>query len=204
MKPEILQTISQIVVFTGIILTALGGYGHFHYGKIIEKTREMTIDTKLYSIPQSISAENKGNTDKVLDAIKDVKLSIDEIAATDGSNIKLISYPSSGEFGTNILDKSTEHYNAGTHSMRVEIPKGQTITVRVSGKNWQFPVSQAIPGWRHFDLKTDSDKTIRKFKSVKAGIIDLEIYLVDKGEIELSIFENGSEVPSWEKTLIVE
>ncbi|WP_159523919.1 hypothetical protein [Sunxiuqinia indica] len=91
MKPEILQTISQIVVFLGIILTAIGGYGHFHYGKKIEKNREITIDTKLDSIPSSINANNKENTDKVLDAIGEVKLSIDEIAATDGSNIKIIN-----------------------------------------------------------------------------------------------------------------
>ncbi|WP_159523887.1 hypothetical protein [Sunxiuqinia indica] len=116
----------------------------------------------------------------------------------------IINYPSSGEFGTNILDKSNKRYKIGTHSLRVEIPKGQTIVVKVSGENWQFPAFQSIPGWRHFDHETKDGKTIRKFKSVKAGIIDLEIYLVDKGKTELSVYENGSELPSWEKTLFVE
>ncbi|MUP40025.1 hypothetical protein [Labilibaculum euxinus] len=203
MKPEILQTVYQLVLAGGIIFTALGGYGYFHYSKMIEKNREVTVDTKLDNIPQSINTNNNENTDKVLDAIEDVKLSIDEIAATDGSNIKALSYPPSGEFGTNILDKNSEQYSIGTHSMRAKIPKGQSVIVKVSGKNWSFPVFQSIPGWRHFDNQPDADNPSRKFKSVKAGIIDLEMYLDNKGKIEISVFENGSELPSWEKKLIV-
>ncbi|MDQ2180849.1 hypothetical protein [Marinifilum sp. D714] len=196
-----------ILLIAGLILTTIGGFkandGWNKLKGISQTNGEETIIAKLDSIPKSINTKNKENTDKVLDAIEEVKLGVDEISAMDGSNIKTIKYPPSGEFGTNILDKTKGEYKIGTHSMRVEIPKGQTIVVKVSGKNWQFPVFQSIPGWKHFDLKTDKGETSRKFKSVKTGIVDLEIYLVDKGKIDLSIFENGSELPSWEKTLKV-
>lgn len=200
MKPEILQTLSQIVILIGIILTGLGGYGHFHYEKLTDKKREVSIDSKLDSIPQSI---NK-NTDKVLDAIDKVELNIQKILETDGSKIQTINYPEIGVFGTNILDKKIHHFNVGTHSMRVEIPNGQSIIVKISGENWGFPAFQSIPGWKHYDHETEGNKTIRKFKTVKDGIIDLEIYLTSRDEIELLIFENGSDIPNWKKTIIVE
>jgi len=192
MKPEILQNISQIILLIGGIFTCLGTYGHFHFGKKIDNNKEVSINSKLDSIPQSI---NK-NTDRVLNAIE-------KISETDGSNIKTINYPQIGVFGTNILDKEVNSYSIGTHSMRVEIPKGQSIIVKISGKNWSFPAFQSIPGWKHYDHETIEEKTIRKFKTVKAGIIDLEIYLTDRDEIELLIFENGADIPSWKKILLV-
>jgi len=204
MRPEILQTLSQIVVFVGIILTAIGGYGHFHYGKKIEQKREIVVDSKLDSIPRSINSTSNQNTDKVLGAIKAVKQTVDEIAASDGSNIEEIIYPSSGKFGTNILDRNKTIYKVGTHSMRVEIPKNQEVIVMVSGTKWAFPVYQSIPGWRHFDLETEGSKTIRKFMTLKGGILDLEMMFTGLDEIELSVFENGSKVPSWEKIITVE
>jgi len=204
MRPELLQTLSQITVFIGIILTAIGGYGHFHYGKIVEKKREIIVDSKLDSIPKRVISADNQNTDKVLVAIKAVKQTVDEIAASDGSNIKEISYPRSGEFGANILDRNITRYKVGTYSMRAEIPKNQEVIVKVSGTKWAFPVYQSIPGWRHFDLETEGSKTIRKFKTLKGGILDLEMMFTGVDEIELSVFENGSKVPSWEKTILVE
>jgi hypothetical protein len=204
MRPEILQTLTQIVVFVGIILTAIGGYGHFHYGKKIEQKREIVVDSKLDSIPRSINSTSNQNTDKVLGAIKAVKQTVDEIAASDGSNIEEIIYPSSGKFGTNILDRNKTIYKVGIHSMRVEIPKNQEVIVMVSGTKWAFPVYQSIPGWRHFDLETEGSKTIRKFMTLKGGILDLEMMFTGLDEIELSVFENGSKVPSWEKIITVE
>jgi hypothetical protein len=43
MKPEALQTLSQLAVLVGIILTGLGGYGAFRFGKIIEKEALQTL-----------------------------------------------------------------------------------------------------------------------------------------------------------------
>lgn len=204
MRPEILQTISQIAVFVGILLTAIGGYGHFHYGKKIEQKREIVIDSKLDSIPLSIYSTSNQNTDKVLVAIKDVKQTVDEIASSDGSNIKEISYPSSGEFGINILDRKITKYKIGTYSMRVEVPKKQEVIVKVSGTNWVFPAFQSIPGWRDFDYEKEGTKTIRKFKTLRAGSLDFDIRFTSSDEIELTVFENGSKEPSWKKTITVE
>ena len=190
MKPEILQTISQIIIVVGVILAGGGGFGAYYYGNKISQKREISTDKKLDNIPRSIISVSKENRDAVLKAIENVKLSIDEIAATDGSHIKKISYQKGGEFGTNILNRNIIKYKIGTHSMRVEIPKNQYVIVKISGKNWGFPVFQPIPGWEHYDYKKDGDKITRKFKSIKAGILDLKMYLTGKGEIVLSVFEN--------------
>lgn len=40
MSPEKLQTICQIIIFVGIIITAAGGYGSFHFGKKANKVKE--------------------------------------------------------------------------------------------------------------------------------------------------------------------
>lgn len=203
MRPEFLQTLSQIVVFVGILLTAIGGYGHFHYGKKMEQKREVVIDSKLDSIPVSINSTSNQNTDKVLFAIKDVKQTVDEIASSDGSNIKEISYPRSGEFGINILDRKITKYIVGTYSMRVEVPKKQEVIVKVSGTNWVFPAFQSIPGWRDFDYEKEGTKTIRKFKTLRGGSLDFDIRFTAADEIELTVFENGSKEPSWKRTIIV-
>ena len=204
MRPEILQTLSQIVVFVGIVLTAIGGFGHFHYGKKIEQKREVVIDSKLDSIPLSINSTSNQNTEKILGAIKDVKQTVDEISASDGSNLKEISYPSSGEFGSNILDKNTHKFKVGTYSMKAIIPKNQELTVKISGKKWGFPVSQSLPGWKHFDYESTADnKSSRKFKTVKFGSVDLEFYLMGTDEIEILFYENNAKTPTWEKRIIV-
>jgi len=204
MRPEFLQTLSQIVVFVGLVLAAIGGYGHFHYGKKIEQKREVVIDSKLDSIPLSINSTSNQNTDKVLGAIKDVKQTVDEIASSDGSNIKEISYPSTGEFGSNILDKNTHKYKVGTYSMKALMPKNQELTVKISGTKWGFPAFQSLPGWKHFDYESTADnKSSIKFKTIKFGSVDLEFYLTGTDEIEIFIYENNSKTPTWEKKIIV-
>ena len=129
---------------------------------------------------------------------------IEYITDSDGSNIKEISYPDSGEFGINILNKNIDKYAVGTYSMNAIIPKNQEITVKISGINWGFPAFQAIPGWKTFDLITTDNETSRKFKTVKFGIVDLEFYLTGADKIEIMIYENNSKAPTWEKTIIVE
>lgn len=128
---------------------------------------------------------------------------IDYNSDSDGSNIKEISYPDSGEFGINILDKNIDKYAVGTFSMNAIIPKNQEITVKISGINWGFPAFQAIPGWKTFDLMTTDNKISRKFKTVKFGTVDLEFYLTGADKIEVMIYENNSKEPTWGKTITV-
>lgn len=41
MGPEQMQTISQVAILIGTIIAAIGGYGHFHYDKIINNQKPM-------------------------------------------------------------------------------------------------------------------------------------------------------------------
>jgi len=45
---------------------------------------------------------------------------------------------------------------------------------------------------RHFDLISNEKEKSRKFKSTKAGIIDLEMYLNNADEVKIEVFENNS------------
>lgn len=40
MSPQALQTGSQIAILVGIVVTGVGGYGAYHFGKVIEGQRE--------------------------------------------------------------------------------------------------------------------------------------------------------------------
>ena len=44
MKPEFLQNISNIFVLVGLILAALGGFGSYYYGKIIDDSKDLLIN----------------------------------------------------------------------------------------------------------------------------------------------------------------
>lgn len=203
MKPEILQTLSQIAILLGVLISGFGTYGSYYFGKKVEQKKEIETYQKFEDIPQAINLKIDKNTDKVLDAIKDVKQSVDEIGAIDGSNIHEIGYPESGEFGLNILDKAVKEYNIGTYSMNALIPKNQHLTIKVVGKKWGFPAFQSAPGWKHFDYEENETKISRKFKTIKFGICDLEFMLNGADEIEIFVFENKSVTPTWVKTIVV-
>lgn len=89
MRPEIMQNIAQLIVCIGLIFTALGGYGHFYYGKKIDSNKEVEINQKLVSIPNEVNKHSNKNTVEVLNAIEDVKLSVEEIAAFDDSTLQV-------------------------------------------------------------------------------------------------------------------
>lgn len=204
MRPEIMQNIAQLAVCFGIILTALGGYGHFYYGKKIDSDKEIEINQKLEDIPNKVNDHSDKNTDKVLDAIEDVKLSVEEIASTDGSNLHEITYPKDGEFGLNILDKNTVKCDDGSFSMKALVPKGQEITVKISGEKWGFPLFQSLSGWKFYDREVKGKEMSRKFKTVKYGSVDFEIYLRGADNVKITVYENNSSNVSWQKTIIVE
>lgn len=39
-KPEFLQTASQVAIGFGLFVTALGGYGAYHFGKVVERVKD--------------------------------------------------------------------------------------------------------------------------------------------------------------------
>ena len=202
MRPEILQSLSQLVVAIGLILAAVGGYGHFYFGKKVEQKKEIVAFEKLDSIPKVLESSGKKNTEKVLDAIKDVKESVDEINYSDGSNVNEITYPGKGEFGINILDRNSRQFSSGKYSMHAILPKGQKLVVKISGTGWGFNVFQPIGGWLDYDVIIDNRKTTRKFKSMRYGIIDFDFRLLEEhGGFEITVFENNSDKPKWNKKI---
>jgi hypothetical protein len=204
MRPETLQTLSQILVLVGLLLAAFGGYGHFHFGKMVEQKNEIKMHEKIDNIPKTINSTVNKDTDSVLSAIKGVKESVDDFSATEGYNITSISYPLSGEFGVNILDRNNYKYTVGKYSMKALIPKNQKLSVKISGIKWGFPAFQSLPGWKYFDSESKDGKTSRMFKTVKFGSADLEFYLTGADDIEITVFENDSSEPTWKKTIKVE
>jgi len=66
MTPGTLQTIFQIIILVGIIITGIGGFGSYHYGKKAtaiknEKQQEnqQATNSKLDKILESIGSDNK-------------------------------------------------------------------------------------------------------------------------------------------------
>lgn len=167
--------------------------------KNVSKEKEIPeIDApKALIVTQNQTGDNTLNITQISDSYA---------TSNDGSYIKEISYPSSGEFGINILDSNNIKFSVGTYSMNALIPKNQNLIVEISAVKGKcaFPAFQSIPGWRWFDFKENRDTVSRKFKTVKFGIVDLEFYLQEAGEINISVHENESKTVTWRKTLKVE
>ena len=198
-KFQFLQNISQIGVVVFSILALLSGYGSYYYGQKKEELKKVVnTPIEVISAPNAlIATQNQiGNNTLNVTHISD--------SFGDGKAINEISYPTTGEFGTNILDRNTHEYKEGTFSMRALIPEHQSLMLEISGTNWGFPAFQAMPGWRHFDARTIGETTSRKFKTVKFGNADLEFCLTGVGEIKISVYENDNKTPTWEKTIKVE
>jgi tetratricopeptide (TPR) repeat protein len=61
MNPSTLQTISQIGVVVGIILTGLGGFGAYYYGKVLDEQKDKAGSTKEQQLRADISKLLTGN-----------------------------------------------------------------------------------------------------------------------------------------------
>lgn len=176
--------------------------GDFVNGDKIVLNKKVSEDKKIPKIdaPKALIVTQNQTGDNTLNV---TQISDSYATSNDGSYIKEISYPSSGEFGINILDRNTFQYSVGTYSMNAIIPKNQNLTVKISGVKWAFPAFQSIPGWKTSDFKAKGDTTSRKFKTVKSGTVDLEFYLTGSDEIEITIYENDSKTATWIKTIKV-
>ena len=66
MNPGTLQTVFQIIMLVGIIVTGIGGFGSYHYGKKStaiqnekQKENQQTTTSKLDKILKTIGSDNK-------------------------------------------------------------------------------------------------------------------------------------------------
>lgn len=203
MKPEYGQLVSQLIILCSSILLAIGIYGNYYFDKLISKAKENSINTKMDSIPTLIITNNDLNTTKVIEAIDEIKLSIEEINSTDGSKIKELSFPSEGYFGQNILHAGLNSCIEGKYSMSAWLPRNKKIFVKISGTNWAFPVHQAISGWAKSDLVQNDGINTRTFESIKSGIIDFEFRLNGPDTLSIKIFENDTNNLILEKSIVV-
>lgn len=127
------------------------------------------------------------------------------IQNTDFHFTEFIKYPESGKTGLNILDKEKTEYTGGNYSMTAELPKGSTLRVKISGKNWFFPYAQEDTGWNVGDWNDQDDSRI--FSSTRIGNIDFaikfEVHLdsVWARQINIMVYENEDIEPSWEKQI---
>lgn len=61
MNPSTLQTISQIGVGVGLTLAAIGGFGAYHYGRIVEALKESEASTREQKLQSDITKLLEGN-----------------------------------------------------------------------------------------------------------------------------------------------
>jgi hypothetical protein len=111
-----------------------------------------------------------------------------------------ITYPADGPSGINVLDKDATIYPIITPvSMAATLPTGYTLKVKVSGEsdNWGYAPFESN-GWQRteYDFATHS----RIFTSNTTGSINLKLMLMG-GKVTFDVYENGSVVPSWTKTV---
>jgi len=110
-----------------------------------------------------------------------------------------INYPTTGQYGLNILDKEKIEYAAGSYSMKAILPEGTSLQVKVAGSEWSFPAYQDNTGWSHSEL--DYSDHSRIFTATQTGEIDFQITL--GANTTISAFENGAATPTWTKTIII-
>lgn len=126
---------------------------------------------------------------------------------TDFEFTGFIKYPESGKHGLNILDKDKTDYTAGTYSMKAVLPDGTSVKVKISGRNWFFPISQDNTGWEYSDWN-DADSS-RIFTSTRTGELDFEILFESYQDSAWSnitnifVFEDEDIDPSWTKIITV-
>ena len=61
MPPEKCQTLSQIVVLIGFIMTGLGGYYTFYFGKVSDRIKEKQAQDLEVQLVQKIDGLDQGN-----------------------------------------------------------------------------------------------------------------------------------------------
>lgn len=201
MKPESSQLICQIMIAVGGLISVISVFGNYYYGKRIDKNNGTELITTVESVKSDIDSSIVSNTGAVLKAIGNVQRTVEEISDSKFLGLKDITYPDVGEFGENLICKEKLEYTSGSVSMKVLMPKGKTVRVKVCGEFWEFPVMQALGGWKYSDYN-DKDKS-RFFSTVKAGVADFEIYLKTGGETRIEIYENNSIDPTWVKEISV-
>jgi hypothetical protein len=131
------------------------------------------------------------------------------IDSTDFEFTGGIKYPATGNFGINILDKEKTEYASGTYSMKAILPEGTSLKVKILGEfHWYYPAFQTDTGWNPSEWNNDDNS--RTFTSTRTGEIDFEMMLESfqndsittyTNKIDIEIYENDADNPTWEKEI---
>ncbi|HBA86751.1 MAG TPA: hypothetical protein DCZ75_01850 [Geobacter sp.] len=123
-------------------------------------------------------------------------------ANTGYQPVETVSYPASGSYGTNLLDRNNTVYPLSNGifapvSLAATLQPGSSLKVKVTGvsDNWAFsPFLFSGWQWGEYDPATHS----RTFTSGSARTLDLQV-LLNGGAVTLEVYENGSALPTWTK-----
>ncbi len=128
------------------------------------------------------------------------------ISKTTFQLTEYITYPANGTYGLNLLDKNNTvypvyDYSTGPYiSLAAVLPEGHTLKVKISGvgkDNWYYsPLDGTGWQWGDYDYFTHS----RTFTSTQTGSLDLKLIFTG-GQVTVDVWENGSDSPTWTKTI---
>nr|WP_172407557.1 hypothetical protein [Stenotrophomonas maltophilia] len=136
-----------------------------------------------------------------------------------------VRYPQMGEAGRNILSRETDSvFRQERVSLSAEVPDQGTLLVVLStepvpearradvaagvgpdsGPPWGYSVAPAPLNWRgrRFEKEVGSTGARQRF-AARSGPAELELFFDRIGEVVVSVYERGDEVPTWSKTIQV-
>ena len=84
MKPELLQTISNVLVFIGAIMAALGGFGSQYFGKQVSEAEKVKSEQSQEELEKNINELLKGN-----ETLKERLVPFEELASEIHPTLKI-------------------------------------------------------------------------------------------------------------------
>jgi len=136
--------------------------------------------------------------------IPDFESSVNKfIAQSTFVPVKKITYPASGEYGTNVLNDTVLVINhMQFYSMTANLPAGNSLKVNISGGMWYY---QAIPAPINWLANAYNDITKTQTFTVTASNTpnDLKIAFESNDNITIDYYENDATLPTHTKHLKV-
>ena len=124
-----------------------------------------------------------------------------------------VTYPETGLYGDNILFQGKTEYNKQENSFQAKVPSGQSVAIRITGKNSSWGGSTGtIPSgiWYH-DTGTvsnwaigsvDRTKSTQTFTSIDGETCEVRM-MFDEGSFTIEYFEHDLSTPNFTKTITV-
>jgi len=115
--------------------------------------------------------------------------------------LDLIEYPGSGIYGVNLLDSTLTVYQHSAVSFSAILGEEASLRVKVVGASWRF-TSSSMTQWTTGGFN-DADNS-RIFTSIATGSLDGKFEIYPRTTLDILVYENGSDGPSWSKSVTVE